>query len=152
MKCCLFVIKLLPFLHLKTFFGLFLPWQTWDNIYVTAFRLFVHCSKHHCLHKIFHRLSWSWDHSVVLWRRLVSLHVERQMVGSAEASVTLGTLEWFDPCVFPVMSRQLVRPSKAPLTALPRTPVRLLTCKQKMVIYVLGHQSCITLYPQRIVL
>ena len=33
--------KTAPISSPEDFFGLFLPWQTWDNIYVTAFRLFV---------------------------------------------------------------------------------------------------------------
>ena len=123
------------------FFGLFLAFFYLDRpeiIYTLQYSGFLcaHCSKTSLPSQNVSQAELLLWPLRVLWRRLVSLHVERQMVGSAEASVTLGTLEWFDPCVFPVMSRQLVRPSKAPLTALPRTPVRFLTCK-KWYIYVI---------------
>lgn len=42
--------------------------------------------------------------------------------------VTVIAFEWLGPCVLPEVSGQLVAPCKAPLAALPRTPVRFLTC------------------------
>ena len=56
------------------------------------------------------------------------LHVQRQVVRSGEAPVAVVALERLDPGVLAVVARQLVRASKSPLAALPRTLVRLLTC------------------------
>ena len=57
----------------------------------------------------------------------VSFHVETEMVTPGKSSITEMTLERFHSCVFPVMSRQFVRPSELPVTTLPTTAVRLLT-------------------------
>ena len=57
----------------------------------------------------------------------VSLHVKTEMVTPGKSPITEVTFEWFHSCVFPVMSRQLIRSSKLPVTTLPATAVRLLT-------------------------
>lgn len=49
------------------------------------------------------------------------------MVRPGEAPLALGALEGLGAGVLAVMSRQLVRPRKAPLAAIPGTPVRLLS-------------------------
>lgn len=63
-------------------------------------------------------------------RSLVALHVQGEVVRAREAAVAMIALERFRTCVFPVMTGQLVRPCEPPLAALPRTLVRLLTCKR----------------------
>ena len=63
----------------------------------------------------------------------VSLHVETEMVTPGKSPITEVTFEWFHSCVFPVMSRQLIRSSKLPVTTLPATAVRLLTSVRPLV-------------------
>ncbi len=63
-------------------------------------------------------------------RSLVSLHVESQVVGPGEAPLAVAALERLDPSVLPMMPRQLIRASKAPLAALPRATVGFLTWKK----------------------
>lgn len=58
---------------------------------------------------------------------LMSLHVEGQVVGAGETSAADGALEGLGPRVLPEVARQLVRAGKAPVAALPRTLVRLLS-------------------------
>ena len=52
------------------------------------------------------------------------------MVRSREAPVAVAALERLGAGVLAVVAGQLVAPRKPPLTPLPRTPVRLLTCKE----------------------
>lgn len=59
---------------------------------------------------------------------LVSLHVQGEVVGPGEGARADGALERFGAGVLPVMTRQLVGTSEAPVAAVPRAPVRLLTC------------------------
>lgn len=58
---------------------------------------------------------------------LVSLHVQGEVVGSGEGARADGALEGFGACVLPEMARQLIRTCEAPVAAVPRAPVRLLT-------------------------
>ena len=55
------------------------------------------------------------------------------MVTPGKSPITEVTFEWFHSCVFPVMSRQLIRSSKLPVTTLPATAVRLLTSMRPLV-------------------
>ena len=55
------------------------------------------------------------------------LNMKTEMVTPGKSSITEVTLERFHSRVFPVVSRQFVRASKLPVTALPATAVRLLT-------------------------
>ena len=55
------------------------------------------------------------------------LEVQGQVVRPGEAPITVGALEGLGARVFSVVSRQLVRAGKPPLTAVPRTSVGLLT-------------------------
>ena len=57
----------------------------------------------------------------------MSLHVQAQVITPGESSVTKVTFEGFAPGVFAVVSGQLIRSGKLPVTALPATAVRLLT-------------------------
>lgn len=59
---------------------------------------------------------------------LVSLHVQRQVVGAGEAAVAHPALERLGTRVLPVVAGQLVRPRKPPVAALPGALVGLLTC------------------------
>lgn len=59
---------------------------------------------------------------------LVSLHVQRQVVGTGEAAVAHSALERLGTRVLPVVAGQLVRPRKPPVAALPGALVGLLTC------------------------
>ena len=61
---------------------------------------------------------------------LVSLHVQGQMVGTREATATHGALEGLGACVLPVVTGELIRAREPPVTALPGTPVWLLTCRR----------------------
>jgi len=58
---------------------------------------------------------------------LVTLHVQSQVVGAGEAAAAGDALEGLGPSVLPVVPGELVRSSETPVTALPRTTVRLLT-------------------------
>lgn len=49
----------------------------------------------------------------------VSPSVQGQVVRSGEAAVTVCALKGLDPCVFPVMPRQLIRAGKLPRAAIP---------------------------------
>lgn len=60
---------------------------------------------------------------------LVSLHVQGKVIRSGEGAWADATLEGFGARVFPVVTRQLIRTSKTPVAAVPRTPVRLLACR-----------------------
>lgn len=62
---------------------------------------------------------------------LVSLHVQRQVVGAGEAAVAHPALERLGTRVLPVVAGQLVRPRKPPVAALPGALVGLLTCKEE---------------------
>lgn len=68
-------------------------------------------------------LQWCVQMSLVL----VSLHVQGEVVGPGERARADAALEGFGARVFPVVTRQLVRTGEAPVAAVPRTPVRLLT-------------------------
>lgn len=59
---------------------------------------------------------------------LVSLHVEGEVVGPGEGARAHRALEGFGARVLPEVTRQLVGASEAPVAAVPRAPVRLLTC------------------------
>lgn len=58
---------------------------------------------------------------------LVSLHVQGEVVGSGEGARADGALEGFGARVLSEMARQLIRTCEAPVAAVPRAPVRLLT-------------------------
>lgn len=60
---------------------------------------------------------------------VVSLHMQRQMIGAGETPVAVAAFERLGASVFPVVTGQLVRPREPPLAALPRALVRLLACK-----------------------
>lgn len=60
--------------------------------------------------------------------RLVTLHVQSQMIGSSKASLAHLAAERFGPRVLPVVAGKLVRTSKTPLTLWPVAAVRFLTC------------------------
>ncbi len=60
---------------------------------------------------------------------LVPLHVQGEVVGTGKGARADGALEGFGARVLPVMARQLVRTSETPVAAVPRAPVRLLTCE-----------------------
>lgn len=60
---------------------------------------------------------------------LVSLHVQGEVVGSGEGARADGALEGFGARVLSEMARQLIRTCEAPVAAVPRAPVRLLTCR-----------------------
>lgn len=64
---------------------------------------------------------------------LVTLHVQRQVVGAGEAAVAHPALERLGTRVLPVVAGQLVRPSKPPVAALPVALVGLLTCMSPQV-------------------
>ena len=52
--------------------------------------------------------------------------MQTEVVTPGESPITEVTLEGLHPRVFSVVSRQLVRPSKLPVTSLPAAAVRLL--------------------------
>lgn len=58
---------------------------------------------------------------------LVPLHVQGEVVGAGEGAAADGALEGLGPRVLPVVARQLVGTGEAPVAALPRAPVGLLT-------------------------
>lgn len=58
------------------------------------------------------------------------LHVQREVVGPGEGAGADGALEGLGSRVFPVVACELVGTSEAPVTAVPRAPVRLLTCNE----------------------
>lgn len=62
---------------------------------------------------------------------LVSLHVQGEVVGSGKGARADGTLEGLGAGVLPIVTRQLVRTGETPVAAVPRTPVRLLTCSKR---------------------
>lgn len=63
-----------------------------------------------------------------LWpTSLVPLHVECQVIGAGEAAPTVVALEGLGSRVFPEVAGEFVGSGEPPLTAFPRTPVRLLT-------------------------
>ena len=70
---------------------------------------------------------------------VVSLHVECQMIWPWETPVAVAAFEWLGTCMFPVVTCQLVGSGEPPLTALPRTLVRLLTCKHNTTIFSHSH-------------
>lgn len=57
----------------------------------------------------------------------VTLHVQRQVVGTREAAIAVATLEGFGAGVFAVVARQLVRAGEAPAATLPLAFVGLLS-------------------------
>lgn len=61
---------------------------------------------------------------------LVSLHVQGQVVRPGEGARAHGALEGLGARVLPVVARQLVRTCEAPVAALPRAPVGLLTWRR----------------------
>lgn len=58
---------------------------------------------------------------------LVSFHVQGEVVRSGKGARADSALEGFGARVLPEMARQLVRTSEAPVAAVPRAPVWLLT-------------------------
>ena len=56
--------------------------------------------------------------------RHVSFHVQSKVIWSWKSSFTKSTLKRAVPCMFPVVSGQLIRPSKFPSTALIMTNIR----------------------------
>lgn len=50
----------------------------------------------------------------------MTLHVQRQMVGAWETTITVATFERFRPCMFAIMAGQFITAGKSPLTTLPR--------------------------------
>ena len=58
---------------------------------------------------------------------LMSLHVQAQVVTASKSSVTQMTFEGFAAGVFAVMSGELVRSGKLPVTSLPAAEVGLLS-------------------------
>ena len=58
----------------------------------------------------------------------MSLHVKTKMITSGKSSITKMTLEWFASCVFSMMSSQLVRSCKLPITSFPATQIWLFSC------------------------
>lgn len=69
---------------------------------------------------------------------LVSLHVQGQVVRSGEGARADGALEGFGARVLPVVARQLVGAGEAPVAAVPRAPVRLLTSVSPEVSFQMG--------------
>lgn len=63
----------------------------------------------------------------------MSLHVQRQVIRAAEAPFAMVALERLGPCVFAIVTGQLVRPRKPPLASLPGALVRLLSWKKETV-------------------
>lgn len=63
----------------------------------------------------------------------VSLHVQSQMVASAEAAIAVAALEGFSSSVFAVMASQLVRSCESPFAALPWAFVGFFSWKNKWV-------------------
>lgn len=59
------------------------------------------------------------------------LHVQRQVVRSAEGPLTQITAERFLSRVLPVMPRQFVRAREFPRTTIPGTLIRFFTCTKK---------------------
>lgn len=70
---------------------------------------------------------------------VVSLHVECQMIWPWETPVAVAAFERLGTCMFPVVTCQLVGSGEPPFTALPRTLVRLLTCKHNTTIFSHSH-------------
>ena len=68
--------------------------------------------------------------SCVVGFRLVTSHVEREVVGAREAAIALCAAERFVAGVFPDVTCQLVGARKLPRARLVRTLVRLLTCNR----------------------
>lgn len=60
----------------------------------------------------------------------MTFHVQSQVVGPREASITMAAFEGFGARVFPVVPGQLITSCESPLAAIPGTLVRLLTCKE----------------------
>ena len=67
--------------------------------------------------------------ALLLGLGLVTLPVQRQVVRSAERAVTGLADERLGARVLADVARELVRAGEAPVTALPRAQVRLLTCE-----------------------
>lgn len=61
----------------------------------------------------------------------VSLHVKCEMVRPGEGSLAQVALEGPVPCVFAVMTRELIRTGELPPTSLPAAVVGLLTCEHR---------------------
>jgi len=61
------------------------------------------------------------------------------MIWPWETPVAVAAFEWLGTCMFPVMACQLVGSGEPPLTAFPRTLVRLLTCKHNTAIFSHSH-------------
>lgn len=59
---------------------------------------------------------------------LVSFHVQGEVIRPGEGARAHGALEGLGARVLPVVASELVGASEAPVAALPRAPVRLLTC------------------------
>lgn len=59
---------------------------------------------------------------------LVPLHVQGEVIRAGEGARADGALEGLGARVLPVVPGQLVRAGESPVAALPRAPVRLLTC------------------------
>ena len=74
--------------------------------------------------------NWQWC-GVVIGRLDVALHVQRQVVRTAEAAVTVATLEGFGSGVFAVMAGELVGAGEAPLATGPGTPIGFLTWNER---------------------
>ena len=67
-----------------------------------------------------------------LWpTSLVPLHVECQVIGAGEAAPAVVALEGLGSRVFPKVAGEFVGSGEPPLTAFPRTLVRLLTCRRE---------------------
>ena len=63
----------------------------------------------------------------------MSPNMKSEMVRPGESSGAVGTAEWFLSCVFPQVSRQLVRPEKGPAAALEMTDEGSLPCMDSLV-------------------
>ena len=59
----------------------------------------------------------------------MSLHMQSKVVWTRKTAFTMTALKGFDPCMLPMMSGQLVRPSKSPFATFPGTTVGFFTCK-----------------------
>jgi hypothetical protein len=57
--------------------------------------------------------------------RQMSLHVKGKVIGAGKGSLAHFTFEWLGTSMLPVMSGQLIRSSKSPLTLWPMTLIRL---------------------------
>lgn len=62
----------------------------------------------------------------------MALHVKSQVVGPGETALAMTAFEWFASGVLSEVSGQLIGSGETPLTALPRTLVRLLPCNEQI--------------------